>query len=231
MSTSSDTTAVASPNYSVTAAHPLSGVTVTPSSSLPGASAVVYKVGLKTSASGGLLGSAGSSISIAFPSGTVLTGVTGSQIMVGTTQVGTCGAPSGTSVACGIFNGSAVAASTAVTVTLNGVTNPATAAVDTAAVSTTSDTVKNATYCIVAAGVPCISGVSPASGGVGTAVTITGVNLSGATSVKFHGTSAVIGTDTAKKITTTVPAGATTGTVTVTTGGGTATSSVVFTVT
>ena len=47
---------------------------------------------------------------------------------------------------------------------------------------------------------------------VGTAVTITGTNLGGATSVKFNGTTAAIGTNSATTITTTVPAGATTGT-------------------
>jgi hypothetical protein len=79
-------------------------------------------------------------------------------------------------------------------------------------------------YCIVAAGVPCIDGFTPLSGGVGAAVTITGVNLSGATALSFHGKSAAILTNSATKITTTVPAGATTGTISVTTGGGTAVS-------
>ena len=53
----------------------------------------------------------------------------------------------------------------------------------------------------------------------------------GATAVLFNGTSATIKTTSATKITTTVPAGATTGDVQVTTGGGTATSTKVFTVT
>ncbi|MGH3155121.1 MAG: IPT/TIG domain-containing protein [Streptosporangiaceae bacterium] len=62
-------------------------------------------------------------------------------------------------------------------------------------------------------------------------MTITGVNLANATSVKFHGTSATIVSDVAAKIVADVPAGATTGQVTVTTKTGTATSPGKFTVT
>ena len=125
---------------------------------------------------------------------------------------------------------STVAASATVAVSLIGVSNPATASVYTATVSTTSDTLVKATsgYCVVAAGVPCIATVAPASGGVGVGVTITGVNLAGATALSFHGTSAAILTNTATKITTTVPTGATTGTISVTTGGGTAISPTTF---
>ncbi len=78
---------------------------------------------------------------------------------------------------------------------------------------------------------PMIKKVRPSSAKVGAEVTITGVHLSRATAVTFNGTAAVITTDTATKIITAVPAGATTGTVEVTTPGGTATSVGVFTVT
>jgi hypothetical protein len=78
---------------------------------------------------------------------------------------------------------------------------------------------------------PTIKKFKPAKAKVGKKVTITGTNLSGALSVKFNGTPAAITTDTATKITTKVPAGATTGVVTVTTAGGTATSTKSFKVT
>ncbi len=77
-------------------------------------------------------------------------------------------------------------------------------------------------YTVVAK--PTIIRLSPARGRVGRKVTIKGTNLSNATSVQFNGVTAVIKTDRATKITTRVPAGATTGSVTVTTPGGTATS-------
>jgi VCBS repeat-containing protein len=78
---------------------------------------------------------------------------------------------------------------------------------------------------------PTISGFSPAGGGVGAQVVITGQNLAGANSVKFHGTSASFTADpTGASITTNVPSGATTGSITVTTAAGTATSGT-FTVT
>jgi hypothetical protein len=77
---------------------------------------------------------------------------------------------------------------------------------------------------------PTISGFSPAGGGgVGTQVTISGQNLTGATAVKFGGTSATsfsVGSDT--QITAVVPSGARTGYVTVTTANGTATSPTQF---
>jgi hypothetical protein len=71
---------------------------------------------------------------------------------------------------------------------------------------------------------PEISSFTPPSGTVGTTVTITGQNLSGASAVAFNGTSATIVSHTATQIVTEVPAGATKGRITVTTGAGTATS-------
>jgi uncharacterized repeat protein (TIGR03803 family) len=63
--------------------------------------------------------------------------------------------------------------------------------------------------------------LQPTSGRVGTPVTILGTNLTGATSVAFNGTPATFNVVSASEITTTVPAGATTGTVQVTVGGNT----------
>jgi hypothetical protein len=81
-------------------------------------------------------------------------------------------------------------------------------------------------------GKPTITKFKPAKGKVGKKVTITGTNLSGASSVTFNGTTAVIKTDTATKITTKVPVGATTGPISVTTStGGTVTTTKSFKVT
>ncbi len=72
---------------------------------------------------------------------------------------------------------------------------------------------------------------NPTSGKVGTAVKILGTDLTGATSVTFNGTAAVFKVVSASLIKTSVPEGATTGTVEVTTPKGTLKSNVVFRVT
>jgi uncharacterized repeat protein (TIGR03803 family) len=68
----------------------------------------------------------------------------------------------------------------------------------------------------------------PTSGKLGASVKILGTNLTGATSVTFNGTPAVFEVVSSSFITTTVPAGATTGKVQVVTPGGTLTSNVPF---
>jgi uncharacterized repeat protein (TIGR03803 family) len=68
----------------------------------------------------------------------------------------------------------------------------------------------------------------PTSGKVGAAVKILGTNLTGTTSVDFNGTAATFTVVSSTEITTTVPTGATTGTVEVTTPSGTLDSNVVF---
>jgi hypothetical protein len=79
---------------------------------------------------------------------------------------------------------------------------------------------------------PEITSFSPESGVEGTTVTITGKNFSTTASendVKFNGTAATASASTATSITVTVPAGATTGKITVTVNGSTATSAQDFT--
>jgi uncharacterized repeat protein (TIGR03803 family) len=70
----------------------------------------------------------------------------------------------------------------------------------------------------------------PTSGAVGAAVNILGTDLTGASSVTFNGTAAAFTVDSHSLITTTVPAGATTGTIHVVTPSGTLSSNVPFTV-
>jgi len=77
---------------------------------------------------------------------------------------------------------------------------------------------------------PKLKSFTPKSGTVGTMVTITGKNLSGATTVSFNGISAAINSDTATQIVTQVPTGATSGPITVTTPAGIATSTSTFAV-
>ena len=86
-----------------------------------------------------------------------------------------------------------------------------------------------------AASSPTISGFAPASGPVGTNVTISGANLAGASNVSFTASSgavsATITADSASSVSATVPSGAISGPISVTTPGGTASSSTSFTVT
>jgi len=76
---------------------------------------------------------------------------------------------------------------------------------------------------------PGIFSFTPTTGRVGTSVTISGSGFTGATAVAFNGVSAsfTVSSDTA--IQTAVPAGATTGPLSVTTSGGTANSANAFT--
>ncbi len=84
----------------------------------------------------------------------------------------------------------------------------------------------------VVAAAPTISSFTPTSGPVGTVVTVNGNNFAGATSGSFNGTITTIGTVvSATQAQMQVPAGATTGTISVTTPRGTGTSTGIFTVT
>jgi hypothetical protein len=131
-----------------------------------------------------------------------------------------------TGVAALKFNGVSstfhVDSSTQITATV-----PANATTGPISVTTAGSTATSSTNFTVA---PRITGFTPASGPVGKTVAITGANFTGATSVTFNGASATFTFNSSTKVTATVPAGATTGKITVTTSAGTATSSSDFTV-
>ena len=82
------------------------------------------------------------------------------------------------------------------------------------------DTPANFTVTIVS-NPPSITSFTPTSGGAGTLVTVNGVNFTGTTSVTFNGTSALFNFVSDSQLTATVPAGATTGPISVTNGSGT----------
>jgi hypothetical protein len=77
---------------------------------------------------------------------------------------------------------------------------------------------------------PFISAFDPIIGPWGTQVVISGGNLTGATSVKFNGTTATFTVNSGTQITATVPSGATTGPISVTSSTGTGTSADPFTI-
>src|SRR6478672_97660 len=78
---------------------------------------------------------------------------------------------------------------------------------------------------------PALTSFAPVIGAVGTGVTITGTNFTGATAVSFGGRAATFTVNNSGTITTTVPVGASTGSISVSTLDGTATSAASFTVT
>ena len=78
---------------------------------------------------------------------------------------------------------------------------------------------------------PTITSFSPTSGPVGSSVAISGTSFNGATAVTFNGVSASFAVTSDSAVQATVPAGATTGPISVTTPQGTATSGTSFTVT
>ena len=75
-----------------------------------------------------------------------------------------------------------------------------------------------------------ITGFTPGTGAATTTVTITGTNFTGANTVRFNGQNCTFSLDSATKITATVPAGATTGPISVIAAGGLATSAATFTI-
>jgi subtilisin family serine protease len=124
------------------------------------------------------------------------------------------------------FNGASAAftVNSAIKITA---TVPAGATSGAISVTTTAGTVTSTTNFSMASQ---IAAFSPTSGAPGTSVTITGANFTGATSVKFNGVSATFTVNSSTQITTTVPANATTGPISVTTPAGTATTATSFTV-
>src|SRR5207247_2252347 len=127
------------------------------------------------------------------------------------------------------FNGSA-ASFTVTSDTAIQTTVPAGATTGPLSVTTPAGTATSASsFAVVVA--PTITSFTPSSGPVGTSVTIGGTNFMGATAVTFNGSTAAFTVTSDTAIQTTVPAGATTGPLSVTTPAGTALSASNFTLT
>jgi hypothetical protein len=130
------------------------------------------------------------------------------------------------------FNGLAAATLGVLSDTQLKATVPAGATSGPITVTTPGGTATSTTSFTVTAPAPTLTRLTPTSGPVGTVVTIGGSDLTGATAVTFNGLAAArlaVLSDTQLKAT--VPAGATSGPITVTTPGGTVTSTTRFIVT
>ncbi|MGZ3871528.1 MAG: IPT/TIG domain-containing protein [Mucilaginibacter sp.] len=119
------------------------------------------------------------------------------------------------------FNGT-VAVVTAGTTTSLSVTAPAGGSTGAITVTTIGGTATGPVFTYLQA--PTITGINPASAAAGTSVTIAGTNFDATVAndvVKFNGTVAIVTSATTTQLVVTVPAGGTSGDVTVTTSGGT----------
>ncbi|MGZ3767517.1 MAG: IPT/TIG domain-containing protein, partial [Mucilaginibacter sp.] len=119
------------------------------------------------------------------------------------------------------FNGT-VAVVTAGTTTSLSVTAPAGGSTGAITVTTIGGTATGPVFTYLQA--PTITGINPASAAAGTSVTIAGTNFDATVAndvVKFNGTVAIVTSATTAQLVVTVPAGGTSGDVTVTTSGGT----------
>ncbi len=145
VSTTADPGAVQSSNtYAVTLANSVSNVTVSQGISSATSARASYTVGFKTSGTGGMATGQADTVTITFPTGTGVNSQTSSSIVDVTnsnTQVGTCNNSATATVTCSVFfTNAAVSAGDVLSVVINGVINPASAAAgNTVSVSTTSD--------------------------------------------------------------------------------------------
>ncbi|GAB3865783.1 hypothetical protein GCM10028824_05170 [Hymenobacter segetis] len=128
------------------------------------------------------------------------------------------------------FNGTDATVATLTSTTSVTVTIPAGATTGTIVLTTPSGTATSTTFTVLNPGpTPTLVSLAPAGGATqGSAITLTGTNLSSATALSFNGTAATFTAVSATTITTTVPVGATSGAISVTTPNGIA--SISFTV-
>ena len=128
--TTSDTTPVTSPSYTVVANNPLTGVTAAIGSPSAAASAQdpVRRRASRRLPRVGCRRGANSRMTVTFPAGTGLVGVNGAVFDVTTGQsVGSCFAAQGQSIECFLFSGAVIDPGDQVRITFSGVTNPSSA--------------------------------------------------------------------------------------------------------
>ena len=134
----------------------------------------------------------------------------------------------GFTTASSVAFGGAPASFTVVSDTYLKATVPANTATGSVHVATSAATLASSHIFLV---VPVVKSFVPASGPVGTTVTITGTGLTGTTKVTFGSKGAAFSVNSNSQITATVPAGAKTAKISVLTAGGKASSPSSFTVT
>jgi hypothetical protein len=125
--------------FSVGAAHPVANLAVHVGTDAP-ATPTPYTITFDASTSGAMSYAANSQIRLTFPAGTAFgSAYSDSAVVVGGTEVGYCGGPTGTALTCYLYYSQSIAAGASVRVTLTNITNPASGAPWTLTASTTSD--------------------------------------------------------------------------------------------
>ena len=226
VSTTSDTLTSSPGSFPIAAAKSVSQPTVNLSNLTAGAQAN-YTISFTTSSTGGMTGKAHSQITITLPGNTSVRTDTNSSVTVGGVNVGSCGiGPTDNVAICTVGSTSTIGANAAVTVELDGVTNPSNVSTSsTLSVQTTSDTTGSTSSPYQGGGSqpPTVIGISPSSGPAagGTTVTTTGTNFAAGATVKFGSNAASnVVVHSATSITATAPAGAGAVDVVVSTAGG-----------
>jgi hypothetical protein len=139
-STSADTQP-ASASVTLLAAHPVTGLTATETSTAVGAQ-VAWTVGFTASSTGTLVGSAGSTVTVTLPAGTTFGSYNGGYLTDTTTgdylDYG-CTLAGGTSLTCPVFLSETVNPGDTVSIVIRVVTNPSTTGARTVQVRTSSD--------------------------------------------------------------------------------------------
>ena len=206
-------TATAGLSITVSPSTSVSGVSFAPNP-LTGGATSTWTASFTTSGSGAL--AAGQNMVLYGPSGTIFASPAGDYTVNGT--VATADIPDPTNPDSIVVSAPvAIANSQRVTVVAREVTNPVAGSypagdfrVNTGTDQAQVDAASGITFTAPATSVPTVTGVSPASGlaAGGTAVTVTGTNLSGVTAVKFGATAATRFTVTSDtSISATSPAG------------------------
>ena len=230
LATTSDLTTSTPTGYTIGPAGHASQPSVTLTSVAPSAQGITYTIAFATSNTGTLSNAANSQIAINFPAGTGLSPITSSTVTdtTGAATVGFCSFSNTTTLTCSLNTGKSIPAGHSISIRLAGVTNPPNAsASSTLSLQTTSDTTQATSSGYQGSSAPpppAVTGVNPSSGPTSgdTSVTITGTNLSGATSVSFGSNGATnVNVLSSTQITATSPPGSGTVDVTVTTSGGT----------
>jgi len=205
---------------SITTVSPTSLKATVPAGATTGPISVTTPTGMSSSSSAFVITPAAPAITsftpASAPVGTSIT-IAGSNL-IGTTSVK--------------FNGVSSTSVSSITATSLKAIVPPGATTGKISIVTPGGSATSATAFTVTIPVPTISAFSPATGRIGTSILIAGANFTGATSVKFNGTSSTsIQVLAPTFLKATVPAGATTGKISITTPGGTANSSSNYTVT
>jgi hypothetical protein len=153
--TSADTTPVLSTSYSIVAGHAVTTPTATLAPTAAAGARTGYTVVFATSSTGGLSGNSGGTVTLVFPTGTVLSALTSTLLTDTTTAtaVGQANPSTTTSLTFNVYGGKTINPGDTLSASIQGVLNPTTVSVtNKVSVKTSSDltAVLSTSYAVVA---------------------------------------------------------------------------------